>query len=69
MPCVQETTFWFLKKELNLAHKIQQSILPKEFNIHPQCETRAIMVPAKEIGGDFYDFLKLDSKHFAFCRR
>ena len=55
-----------LKKELNLAHKIQQSILPKEFNIHPRCEARAIMVPAKEIGGDFYDFLKLDSKHIAF---
>ena len=55
-----------LKKELNLAHKIQQSILPKEFAIHPACQAKAIMVPAKEVGGDFYDILKLDSKHVAF---
>ncbi len=55
-----------LKKELNLAHKIQQSILPKEFNVHNSCEVQAIMVPAKEVGGDFYDFFKLDSKHIAF---
>ena len=55
-----------LKKELNLAHKIQQSILPKEFDILPKCEARAIMVPAKEVGGDFYDFAKLDSKRISF---
>ena len=56
-----------LKKELNLAHKIQQSILPKDFDIHPACHAKAIMVPAKEVGGDFYDILKLDSKHIAFA--
>ena len=54
-----------LKKELNLAHKIQQSILPKEFDLHPSCQSKAIMVPAKEVGGDFYDIIKLDSKHVA----
>ena len=54
-----------LKKELNLAQKIQQSILPKEFDIHPHCELEARMFPAKEVGGDFYDFFKLDSEHIA----
>ena len=56
-----------LKKELNLAHKIQQSILPNEFDIHSSCQAKAIMVPAKEVGGDFYDILRLDSKHVAFA--
>ena len=54
-----------LKKELNLAQKIQQSILPKEFNIHEDCEIQAMMFPAKEVGGDFYDFFKLDSENIS----
>ena len=55
-----------LKRELNLAHKIQKSILPQEFSVHGSCEIHAFMTPAKEVGGDFYDFFKLDSEHIAF---
>ena len=55
-----------LKKELTLAHKIQQSILSKEFNIHPKVDLHAMMFPAKEIGGDFYDFFKINSNEIAF---
>lgn len=55
-----------LKKELNLAHKIQQSILPQEFVLHSSCDIHAFMTPAKEIGGDFYDFFPLDSDKVAF---
>lgn len=55
-----------LKKELNLAHKIQQSILPQEFVLHDACDIHAFMTPAKEIGGDFYDFFRLDSDKVAF---
>ncbi|MBE8221162.1 MAG: SpoIIE family protein phosphatase [Bdellovibrionales bacterium] len=54
-----------LKKELNLAHKIQQSILPNDFNLDKNCEIHAVMTPAKEIGGDFYDFFKIDNDHIA----
>ena len=32
-----------LKKELNLAHKIQKSILPQDFNIHKSCDIHAFM--------------------------
>ena len=55
-----------LKKELTLAHKIQQSILSKEFEVDPSCELHAMMFPAKEIGGDFYDFFRLDQRRIAF---
>ena len=55
-----------LKKELNLANKIQQSILPQDFAIHKQCDIHAFMTPAKEVGGDFYDFFPLDTDHVAF---
>lgn len=55
-----------LKKELNLAHKIQKSILPQDFEVHATCDLHAFMTPAKEVGGDFYDFFPLDTEHIAF---
>lgn len=42
--------------ELNVASNIQQSILPKEFISNPHLDLYAFMKPAREIGGDFYDF-------------
>ena len=54
-----------LQKELNLAQKIQQSILPNDFNLSKNCDLYAFMKPAKEVGGDFYDFFKLDSEHIS----
>ena len=54
-----------LKKELSLAQKIQQSILPTEFDLHPSCELQARMFPATEVGGDYYDFFQLDPEHVA----
>ena len=55
-----------LKKELNLAQKIQQSLIPTEFHINPACEIQARMFPAKEVGGDYYDFFPLDSENIAY---
>ena len=52
--------------ELSLATKIQASMLP---NIYPAFPNRtefdiyATMTPAKEVGGDFYDFFLVDSDH------
>ena len=55
-----------IRQELNIASDIQQSILPKNFNIFPgdsHFEISARMIPANDIGGDFYDFFILDDKH------
>lgn len=49
--------------ELNVASEIQQSILPKNFIHDDQVEIFAKMTPAKEIGGDFYDFFWLDEEN------
>ncbi|MCY4645010.1 MAG: SpoIIE family protein phosphatase [Bacteriovoracales bacterium] len=54
-----------LKKELNLAQKIQQSLLPKEFDLHENCSFEGMMFAAKEVGGDYYDLFKLDSERIA----
>ena len=50
--------------ELEIATKIQSSVLPVNFPQIP--EIYAFMSPAKEVGGDFYDFFYIDEKHFAF---
>lgn len=44
-----------LKRELNIGQEIQMSILPQEWPNLPGVELAARYVPAKEVGGDFYD--------------
>lgn len=53
--------------ELNVASEIQFSMLPNEFALGGgRCDIFASMVPAKTVGGDFYDFYMLDENHLAF---
>ena len=52
--------------ELNLAKKIQASMLPNIFPPFPdrtEFDIYASMDPAKEVGGDFYDFFLVDDDH------
>lgn len=54
--------------ELNVATNIQQSMLPCIFPAFPEREEfdiYATMDPAKEVGGDFYDFFMVDDRHLA----
>lgn len=49
--------------ELSVATKIQYSVLPHKFDIAPNSHDFRLygtMDPAKEVGGDFYDFFMLD---------
>ena len=57
-----------LGAELNVAKQIQAEMLPRVFppyENHPEVELYACMEPAKEVGGDFYDFYMIDNDHFA----
>ena len=49
-----------LRQELNIAHSMQLSILPTAFPCTPQFEVHGRVIPAKEVGGDFYDIYRLD---------
>ena len=51
--------------ELDVAKDIQNGMLPKDFPTRADFELFATMTPAKEVGGDFYDFYFLDEKHLA----
>ena len=57
-----------LGAELNVAKQIQAEMLPRVFppyENHKEVELFASMEPAKEVGGDFYDFYMIDDDHFA----
>ena len=50
-----------IKSELDVASRIQNSVLPKE-----SCEyVYGIMAAAKEVGGDFFDYFYIDDSHLA----
>ncbi len=54
--------------ELNVATQIQASMMPCIFPAFPErseFDIYATMMPAKEVGGDFYDFFLIDDKHLA----
>ncbi|MEL7122538.1 MAG: response regulator, partial [Bacteroidota bacterium] len=57
-----------LEQELSVATKIQQSIIPSDYEevlTSKKIDLFAKMIPAKEVGGDFYDFFKVDEDHVA----
>lgn len=54
--------------ELNVATQIQADMLPRIFPAFPdrkEFDIYATMTPAKEVGGDFYDFFLVDEDHLA----
>lgn len=53
-----------IESELALAKTIQDSALPKDFPKNEYFELVASMTPAREVGGDFYDFFPIDENHF-----
>jgi sigma-B regulation protein RsbU (phosphoserine phosphatase) len=57
-----------VENELSIAAQIQRSILPSNFPAFPEhneFDLYAMMLPAREVGGDFYDFFFVDDDHLA----
>ena len=55
-----------IESELRVAHDIQMSMVPKTFPAfpnRPEFDIHARIVPAREVGGDFYDFFFIDDDH------
>jgi sigma-B regulation protein RsbU (phosphoserine phosphatase) len=60
-----ETAQREIDHELNLARKLQLAILPDQFPDNNLCTGHARMLPATQVGGDFYDFIELDNGQIA----
>lgn len=55
-----------MESELEIASRIQMSMLPTRFPAYPDrhdFDIYAIMEPAKQVGGDLYDFFLIDDDH------
>lgn len=55
-----------MESELRIAKDIQASMLPVEFPERKEFDLFALMDPAKEVGGDFYDFFFVDDHRMCF---
>ena len=60
-----KNAFIALQKELDIAGRVQLSLLPDTMPLSERAEMTGIMRPAKEVGGDFYDFFYLDQHRIA----
>jgi sigma-B regulation protein RsbU (phosphoserine phosphatase) len=55
-----------LEKELAIARQIQQGILPKELPHRAGYDIAALTIPARAVGGDYYDFIPLQGDRLGF---
>ncbi|GBC61172.1 serine/threonine protein phosphatase [Desulfonema ishimotonii] len=58
-----------IRSELKIAHDIQMGFLPRRFPAFPErteIDIYAALEPAREVGGDLYDFFFLDDLHLCF---
>ena len=59
-----------IESELKIARDIQMSMVPKlfpPFPLRPEFDLYATLIPAREVGGDFYDFFFVDDNHLCFA--
>jgi sigma-B regulation protein RsbU (phosphoserine phosphatase) len=56
-----------MEEEYKMAKEIQLNILPKKIPSIEGYDIFAINIPAREVGGDYYDFIKLPGNRTAFC--
>ncbi len=59
-----------IESELRIAKEIQMGMIPHTFPPFPnlyQLDLYAMLEPAKEVGGDLYDFFLIDERHLCFA--
>ncbi|AKJ65405.1 PP2C family protein-serine/threonine phosphatase [Kiritimatiella glycovorans] len=52
-----------LDRDLDVAHEIQRMLLPQRLPDIPGVKLAAFNHPAQVIGGDYYDFIRIDDRH------
>ncbi len=59
-----------VRAELDVSRRVQEAMLPRTFPAFPdlpQVDLYASMHAAKEVGGDFYDYFRIDEDRIGFC--
>jgi serine phosphatase RsbU (regulator of sigma subunit) len=56
-----------MERELQVAREVQQNMMPIDFAVtHEECTVAAVLKPALEVGGDFFDFFYVDTDRLCF---
>jgi sigma-B regulation protein RsbU (phosphoserine phosphatase) len=63
----KEKALLHVQEELRLAYEIQTNLLPKEAPLLAGYDIAGKSIPAKEVGGDYFDFLAVEEHKLAFC--
>jgi len=63
---ITKTKLAGLQQELEIARQVQLAILPKEFQPDSRVSVDGHMTPAREVGGDFYDYFLIDESTLGF---
>jgi len=63
----EEEAFRFMRRELELASSIQKKMLPAEPPVIEGYSVSGKNITAQEVGGDYFDYIKMDDKRWAFC--
>ncbi|MDQ3193190.1 MAG: PP2C family protein-serine/threonine phosphatase [Bacteroidota bacterium] len=56
-----------MKKELELASQMQSLLFPEKLPNDDKIEAAALYQPHQEVGGDYYDFIRLNENEVVFC--
>jgi sigma-B regulation protein RsbU (phosphoserine phosphatase) len=63
----EELEYLKVQEDMNMAAQIQQNLLPKKIPEILGYEAGGVSIPAKNVGGDYYDFIPTQTGHVAFC--
>lgn len=63
----EEKLLFSLQEEMKLARNIQLNLLPSRMPEIEGYEITATSIPAKDVGGDYYDFMELSNTKIALC--
>lgn len=63
---VTKTKLAGLQQELEIARQVQLAILPRDVPRDARIEVNGLMTPAREVGGDFFDYFMVDRNTFGF---
>jgi phosphoserine phosphatase RsbU/P len=63
----EEKKLMQIQQEIHVASEIQKNLLPKEIPSIKEYDIYATNIPAQEVGGDYYDFIKISDTKTAFA--
>ncbi len=63
----EEKALMSLQEEMKMAREIQLRLLPASPPEYPGIQISAFNIPAKSVGGDYYDFIRLPSGRLGIC--